>query len=118
MVGLRFAPTHPTLAPYMTRTLFMINGIVDNHLWTHESNISRQYPLSNIKQIEVLYGPASAVYGPNAFLGIINIITNDGTKVKDGEIDGTVNVLMGSYKNVKNVISVKVFQIQKMICPK
>lgn len=85
--------------PYTSRTLFMINGIVDNTLWAHEAAISRQYPLSNIKRIEVLYGPASAVYGPNAFLGIINIITNDGTAVKVGETDVTVNVQAGSYQS-------------------
>ncbi len=83
--------------PYTSRTLFMINGIVDNLLWSHEAAISRQYPLSNIKRIEVLYGPASAVYGPNAFLGIINLITDEGTEIKAGETNVTVNVQAGSY---------------------
>jgi len=85
--------------PITNRTLFMINGIVDNMLWSHEATITRQYPLSNIKKIEVLYGPASAVYGPNAFLGIINIITYDGSKMAVGEIDGKINLLKGSYKS-------------------
>ena len=85
--------------PVTSRTLFMLNGIVDNLLWSHEAAMSRQYPLSNIKRIEVLYGPASAVYGPNAFLGIINIITYDGSEVKEGEIDVTMNVLAGSYNS-------------------
>lgn len=44
--------------PSTTRTLFMINGIEDNQLWSNQAVISRQYPLSNIKRIEVLYGPA------------------------------------------------------------
>ena len=57
---------------YTQRTLLMIDGKVDNHLWSHNANISRQYPLTNVKRISVLYGPASAVYGANAFLGIIN----------------------------------------------
>jgi outer membrane receptor for ferrienterochelin and colicins len=85
---------------YTTRTLFMVNGVVDNMLWAHEAAITRQYPLSNIKKIEVLYGPAGAVYGPNAFLGVINVITYDGTKVKVGEIDGTVNAFVGSDKSI------------------
>jgi len=85
--------------PVTNRTLFMINGIVDNMIWSHEAAITRQYPLSNIKKIEVLYGPASAVYGPNAFLGIINIITNDGMEVTEGEVDGKINFLKGSYKS-------------------
>ena len=61
--------------PFSSRTLFMVNGIVDNHLWTHVAQFSTQYPISNIDKIEVLYGPASVIYGPNAYLGIINIIT-------------------------------------------
>jgi len=36
-----------------------------------------QYPLSMIEKIEVLYGPASVLYGPNAFSGVVNVITND-----------------------------------------
>ncbi len=32
-------------------------------------------PLSAIKQIEIVRGPASALYGADAFLGVVNIIT-------------------------------------------
>ncbi|MBE9527194.1 MAG: TonB-dependent receptor [Proteobacteria bacterium] len=34
-------------------------------------------PLQNIKQVEVVRGPASSLYGTHAFLGVINIITED-----------------------------------------
>jgi outer membrane receptor for ferrienterochelin and colicins len=83
--------------PVMSRTLLMIDGVIDNLLWSQEAAISRQYPLSNIKRIEVLYGPASAVYGPNAFLGVINLITYDGSELEKGQIKGEVNALMGSF---------------------
>ena len=71
--------------PWPTRTLLMVDGVVDNHLWTHGAMISRQYPISNIKRVEVLYGPASVIYGPNAFTGIINVITKDGKNLVDNE---------------------------------
>ena len=32
-------------------------------------------PLESIKQIEIIRGPASAIYGADAFLGVVNIIT-------------------------------------------
>jgi iron complex outermembrane receptor protein len=34
------------------------------------------YLLDNVKQIEVLRGPASALYGANAFVAVVNIISN------------------------------------------
>jgi len=35
-------------------------------------------PLANIKKIEIIRGPGSALYGTDAFLGVINIITEQG----------------------------------------
>jgi outer membrane cobalamin receptor len=57
------------------KTLLMIDGIEENDLWSNIAYISRQYPLSNIKAVEILYGPSSTMYGPRAFVGTINIIT-------------------------------------------
>lgn len=72
--------------PITQRTLIMINGIVDNDLWSHEALIGKHYPIYNIERIEVLYGPTSALYGANAFLGIINIITKNGEGLEsDGQ---------------------------------
>jgi len=57
------------------KTLVMIDGVEENDLWSNIAYISRQYPISNIKAVEILYGPSSTMYGPRAFLGTINIIT-------------------------------------------
>jgi outer membrane receptor for ferrienterochelin and colicins len=81
--------------PFMQRTLLLVNGNVDNKLWSHTALFSRQYPISNLERIEVLYGPAGAIYGPNAFLGVINIITKAPTT--DDENKVTVNIEAGSY---------------------
>lgn len=80
--------------PFTQRILFMINGIVDNHLYMQSADFSRQYPLTNIKRVEVVYGPASAVYGPNAFQGVVNIITKDG-KDQNKPVDGKVSLQVG-----------------------
>ncbi len=53
-------------------------------------------PMSAIAKIEVIRGPGSAVYGANAYLGVINIIT------KKGEDVAGVNV-SGSYKNATSM---------------
>lgn len=57
------------------KTLVMVDGVEENDIWSNIAYLSRQYPISNIKGVEVLYGPASTIYGPRAFVGAINIIT-------------------------------------------
>jgi outer membrane receptor protein involved in Fe transport len=59
------------------RTLLLVDGVEDNEMWSNSAFISRQYALSNIKRVEIIYGPASTIYGANAFLGVINIITKN-----------------------------------------
>lgn len=62
------------------------------------------YPLTNIKQIEVIRGPGSALYGANAYLAVVNIITEealtDGWKVsaRMGTNEGKLGSLV--YENV------------------
>ena len=68
------------------KTLFLIDDVEENDLWTNFTYLSRQYPLSNIKRIEIIHGPASTMYGANAFLGVVNIITKEpGNLVKKGK---------------------------------
>lgn len=56
--------------------LVMVDGVVFNHLWFDTADTPLvTYPLSAIERVEVVYGPASALYGANAFMGVINIIT-------------------------------------------
>jgi outer membrane receptor for ferrienterochelin and colicin len=39
--------------------------------------IDHNYPVFNAKQVEVIFGPTSALYGTDALSGIVNIITDD-----------------------------------------
>ena len=57
------------------RFLVLIDGVEENGLTAGVVYLSRQYPLSNIKSVEVIYGPVSTIYGPNSFLGTISITT-------------------------------------------
>jgi len=86
---------------YTQRTLLMIDGqLFDNHLWSHIIMTSRQYPMGNIERIEVLYGPSSAVYGPNAYLGIINIVTSNGKTVSAPDNNNTtISLQKGSFNS-------------------
>ncbi len=48
-------------------------------------------PISIIERIEFLRGPASALYGANAFLGVINIITKQATQNIQGELRSSIS---------------------------
>ena len=58
-----------------SQTKLLIDGRETNLLWTGESYIANQYTLNNVKQVEIIHGPASALYGADAVVGVINIIT-------------------------------------------
>ena len=73
------------------RTLLMIDGVEENDVFLNWSYISRQYPMSSIKAVEVVYGPASTIYGPRAFVGAINIITYQPNERKRNYFSGRFN---------------------------
>jgi iron complex outermembrane receptor protein len=66
---------------FIGRTGYLIDGIpVTPFLSTVVNN-------NDIEKIEVLLGPSSALYGPNAMGGVVNIITKKGTPKKGLKID-------------------------------
>ncbi|WP_437594409.1 TonB-dependent receptor domain-containing protein [Sorangium sp. So ce1000] len=65
--------------------LLMIDGVAVNHLFYRDTQIMPVFPLSNVDHIEIVYGPASAVYGANASSGVINVITANGSKEQESQ---------------------------------
>lgn len=52
-------------------------------------------PIAAVERIEVLRGPTSALYGANAFLGVINIITKSGATIDGGSVSARIGALGG-----------------------
>jgi outer membrane receptor for ferrienterochelin and colicins len=73
--------------------LLMIDGVQINELNSGGFYAGGQFNLSDVEQIEVVYGPASALYGTNAVSGIINIITKN-----PDHNGGHISLLGGNFK--------------------
>lgn len=76
------------------QVLMLVNGISINNLYVgNRGEVWGGFPVEAISRIEVIRGPGSAVYGADAFAGVINIITKDAS-----EIDGVeVGSRLGSF---------------------
>jgi iron complex outermembrane receptor protein len=69
----------------------MINGIPLKSLVRGDNHVAwGEYPINSISRIEVIRGPGSALYGADAFAGVINIITKSGTGNEQEEIGGSI----------------------------
>ena len=62
---------------FSDRNLLLLDGIEQNDLGSNIVYLSRQYPLSNIDRVEVIYGPTATMYGANAYTGVISILTRE-----------------------------------------
>lgn len=66
------------LIDYTTRLLVLIDGHpVNNTLGFAENSLGPDLPLplGLVERIEVVKGPVGGVYGPTAFLGVVNLVT-------------------------------------------
>ncbi len=57
------------------QVIVLLNGVNITDPQTGHHTLNLPVDLQSIERIEILYGPAARVYGPNAFSGAINIVT-------------------------------------------
>ena len=71
---------------YNPQVLMLVNGIpITNVFLGNRGQAWGGMPLENISRIEVIRGPGSALYGADAFAGVINVITKTATDIKGTE---------------------------------
>ena len=61
---------------------FMVDGITINSELSGSNHFYLNIPIESIERIEVIRGPASALYGSFAHIGVINVITKGATHKK------------------------------------
>jgi iron complex outermembrane receptor protein len=67
------------------RTLVLVDGRKTNGVTTSATDFA-SIPLDNIERIEIVRGPAAALYGDTAMAGVINIITKKAGKSTNGSV--------------------------------
>lgn len=60
---------------YNDKMVLMVDGVRMRHLYYGHFSLGDNLPLENIEKVEVILGPASSLYGANAFGGIISVTT-------------------------------------------
>lgn len=88
-----------------SQTLIMIDGIKISDPQTAHHNMNIPLNMNDIERIEIVNGQASKSFGPNAFSGIINIITK---KYSEDEIfinlqGGSFNSYLSEFSLAKNL---------------
>ncbi len=74
----------------LDKVIILLDGIRISSPTNNSMLLVENYPVHFVKQIEVVYGPASALYGADAVTGVINIITKSGNKNFNAEVSSAV----------------------------
>jgi iron complex outermembrane receptor protein len=98
-----------TVTGQSEKVLIMINGhaMNKNHSGSAFPFFLDYLSVDNIKKIEIVRGPGSALYGSNAFVAVINIITESAESMEGANL----SVSGGSFDTQKyNLLAAKTFK--------
>src|SRR5205814_1495674 len=78
------------LGDFNSRMLLLVDGHRINNNLTDGAFIDTAFILDMdlIDRVEVIRGPGSALYGNNAFFGVINVVTRKGAQLNGLEVSG------------------------------
>lgn len=85
------------------QTLILLNGVNVTDPQTGHHNLNLPVDIESIERIEILNGPAAKSFGPNAFSGVVNIITgnNRPNNIRSSLLLGQYGLSMAS-ANISN----------------
>jgi len=80
--------------------LMLVNGVPITQMWQGDRGALSTLPIADIARVEIIRGPGSAIYGADAFAGVINVITKSAA-----EMDGTsISATAGLFGTVQTAI--------------
>lgn len=80
----RFSPVYQirgVATNYNPHVLVLINGMPLTQVFQGDRGINSTLPVKSIKRVEIIRGPGSAIYGADAFAGVINVITKSAAEM-------------------------------------
>ncbi len=79
------------LGDYNSRILILVDGHRLNDGVYEQAPLGSDFPvdIDLIDRVEIIRGPGSSLYGTNAFLAVLNVITVSGRNLKGGELSGS-----------------------------
>lgn len=81
---------------FNAQTLMLLNGVPLTTLFVGNRGLGwGDMPVENIARIEIIRGPGSALYGADAFSGVINVITKTRADVEGTELGARI----GSFRS-------------------
>ena len=69
--------------------LMLVNGVPITQMWQGDRGLLSTLPVADIARVEIIRGPGSAVYGADAFAGVINVITKSAAEINGTSISAT-----------------------------
>jgi iron complex outermembrane receptor protein len=97
--SVRFSPIVSIRGIYTDKNpqvLMLVNGVPITQVFLGDRGVHSTLPVASIERVEIMRGPGSAIFGADAFSGVINVITKDAASI-DGAEGG---VRYGSFDSV------------------
>lgn len=96
------------------KVLVLLDGQEMNEILYSTTQFGNHFSIDQIKKIEVIRGPGSAIYGGYSEFGVINIVTRDGEDINGISISGTYGQLTRDFgrRNINLSLGQKVNDFQ------
>ena len=80
------------------KLLILVDGVRYNSMTSTKMAILENFNIRHVDRVEIIIGPASALYGADAYMGVVNIITKKGADAKGFNLTGSY----GLYNTTSN----------------